>query len=136
MVAPGTDPSAIAMNFQGADRRELDAGGDLVLHTGGREVRMQKPAVYQEADGVRQEVEGAFVLRSNGQVAFALGAYDRERPLVHARGRALLLRPPAGGDGVLEHRDDPPWRSRALHIRRTGRWDSGSLSAAWLLRRR
>ena len=40
------------------------------------------PVVYQESGGVRQPVSGQFVLEGDGQVGFALGAYDHSQPLV------------------------------------------------------
>src|SRR5438552_3941732 len=33
VVAPGADPSQISLRFKGADKLEVDAQGDLVLHT-------------------------------------------------------------------------------------------------------
>jgi hypothetical protein len=39
VVAPGADPGAISVRFQGADRMEIDAGGGLTLHTASGEVR-------------------------------------------------------------------------------------------------
>ncbi len=62
VVSPGTDPNAIRMNISGAERLELDAAGDLVLHAGGQELRQHKPFVYQEVNGRRQEVVSRFVL--------------------------------------------------------------------------
>ena len=34
MLAPGADPSQIVLMFDGAERVEIDARGDLVLQTG------------------------------------------------------------------------------------------------------
>ncbi len=82
VVAPGADPRAIALRFDGADRIEVDAAGDLVLHTAGGQVRQHKPVVYQEAGGTRQEIAGQFVLSNGNQVSFAIAAYDMSRPLV------------------------------------------------------
>ncbi len=81
VVAPGADPSAIRLGFSGAERVELNAAGDLVLHAGGQEFRQQAPLVYQEAGGQQQEVASRFVL-DGPQVTFAVGAYDAGRPLV------------------------------------------------------
>ena len=68
VVAPGADPRAIRFAVEGAEKMELDARGDLVLHASGTEARFRTPVVYQEAGGLRQEVAGGFVLR--GQSAF------------------------------------------------------------------
>ncbi|HAZ49458.1 MAG TPA: hypothetical protein DDW76_25145 [Cyanobacteria bacterium UBA11369] len=82
VVAPGADPNAIALNFQGADKVEIDAQGDLVLQTAGGEVRFHKPVIYQEVSGERQEVSGDYVLKDNQQVGFQIGNYDASKPLI------------------------------------------------------
>src|SRR5262249_5590233 len=81
-VAPGADPGAIRLAFPGAESATLDAEGDLVLETAGGAVVQHAPVLYQEADGVRQAVSGQFVVAGDGQVGFAVGSYDRGRPLV------------------------------------------------------
>ncbi len=82
VVSPGTDPSIIRLNFDGA-KAELAADGDLVLpvEDGGPEVRFHKPVIYQLKDGVREIVDGSFQVAENHQVSFRLGAYDRSREL-------------------------------------------------------
>jgi hypothetical protein len=88
VVSPGADPRTIALNFDGADKLELDAAGDLVVHAGGSELRQHKPVVYQEVNGTRREVAGNFVLQSQLEtqhsklITFAVGAYDATLPLV------------------------------------------------------
>ncbi len=81
VAAPGADPTAIRLRFAHADRIELDAAGDLVLHTGGQELRQHAPVVYQDVGGQRQEVASRFVLEGQ-QVRFDVAAYDAGRPLV------------------------------------------------------
>ncbi len=85
VVAPGADASAIKLHFDGAEPK-LAANGDLVLPVeGGPEVRFNKPVAYQMMDGVRQPVEGSFVIadsKAGGQIGFKLGAYDHSRELV------------------------------------------------------
>jgi beta-propeller repeat-containing protein len=82
ILAPGANPSGIALELKGADKLSLDSRGDLVLATGGGEVRLQKPVVYQEADGARREIAGSYVLKGKHRVGFELGAYDATRRLV------------------------------------------------------
>ena len=80
----------------------IDSNGDLVVHMNGNdEVRFHKPVVYQEEEsGARQGIrsstavnrqssidnrqlrEGRFILDAQNRVHFALGPYDRTRPLV------------------------------------------------------
>src|SRR5258707_804199 len=82
VVTPGADPKKIVLGFKGADKLEIDAQGDLVLHAAGGDIRQHKPVVYQEIDGVRREISGAYVRKGAGRVGFQVAAYDRGRPLV------------------------------------------------------
>ena len=88
IVRPGADPKAVKLGFEGLveanDRSalEIDEGGDLVLHTAAREVRLRKPFIYQEASGVRQEIAGGYVLEAANHVGFQVSAYDPTKPLV------------------------------------------------------
>ena len=81
VVAPGASPHAIRLAFDGADAIEVDAAGDLVLRTPAGEVRLQKPALYQDKHGVRRHVEGSYAI-SEGGVGFEIGPYDSSTPLV------------------------------------------------------
>jgi hypothetical protein len=82
VVAPGADPNAIKLSFQGAGGMDLDAQGNLVLHTAGGDVVEHAPVLSQEVDGVSQAVSGSYVLQDDGQVGFTVGAYDATLPLV------------------------------------------------------
>ena len=82
VVAAGADPRQIKLSFAGADKLELDAQGDLLVHSAGRQMRMHKPTVYQEKDRVREEVAGRYTLSGEQEVGFDIAAYDAARPLV------------------------------------------------------
>ena len=82
VVQPGADPRRILLGFQGADTLEVDAQGDLVLHTATGVIRQRKPLIYQEVDGVRKEIAGSYVVQGARQVGFQVAAYDKSRPLV------------------------------------------------------
>jgi len=82
IVAPGADPSSITMAIAGAERLSLDAQGDLVLAIRDKEIRFQKPTVYQEVDGDRREIASSYLLKSAHQVSFQVATHDRSRPLV------------------------------------------------------
>jgi hypothetical protein len=56
VVAPGADPRAIRLAFDGVDRLRLDAQGNLVLSVAGKEFRQAKPQVRQAIDGGIREV--------------------------------------------------------------------------------
>ncbi|PYS55308.1 MAG: hypothetical protein DMF76_26115, partial [Acidobacteria bacterium] len=86
-VTPGADPATIKLGIDGANKVEIDDQGDLVLHTTSGIVRQRRPLIYQEVDGIRQEICGGYALQktqdigfqSQGSylVAFRVGAYDR-----------------------------------------------------------
>jgi hypothetical protein len=81
-VAPGADPSIISLDFAGAGDVTIDSAGNLDLATPSGTIQQQKPVLYQEVNGVRQEVTGGYVSRGPGQVHFQVGAYDPALPLV------------------------------------------------------
>src|SRR5579871_872139 len=81
IVSPGADPAAIRLGVDGAKVR-IDSHGDLVLHTAVGDVRHHKPVIYQEIDGVRHEIAGHFVKKSNREIAFAVAPYDPHHDLV------------------------------------------------------
>lgn len=82
VVAPGADPRVIQLGFDGVRSLRIDANGDLAAVTPAGELRFQKPAVYQNAGHGRQAVDGRYVLLSDRRIGFAVGRYDRSRPLV------------------------------------------------------
>jgi len=82
VVAPGADPGVIRLAIEGADKLEIDARGDLLLHVAGGEVRKRKPLIYQEVDGIKQTIAGNYVLQGGDRVGFQVAAYDPRRPLV------------------------------------------------------
>jgi hypothetical protein len=81
VVAPGADPSVIRMNLRGAKKLRLDAQGNVLLTVADGQVQLQKPVIYQNVDGQRREIAGAYTLRG-AHVSFAVANYDRRQPLV------------------------------------------------------
>jgi hypothetical protein len=82
VVAPGADPKKIVLGFKGADKLEIDAQGELVLHASGGDIRQHKPIIYQEINGVRHAIDGGYVRKGADRVGFQVAAYDASRPLV------------------------------------------------------
>jgi hypothetical protein len=80
VLAPGADPSAIRFRYAGAHAVRLD-GGDLVVESAAGRLRERAPALYQRVNQVRVPVAGSFALHRDGSVGFAVGDYDRRRPL-------------------------------------------------------
>jgi hypothetical protein len=81
VVAPTADPGSIALAFTGVKRVELGPHGEIVLAVRGGTIRQPRPYAYQEEGGTRRRVAARYVLR-DGAIRFALGVYDRSRPLV------------------------------------------------------
>ena len=82
VVNPGADPSKIQLDVQGADRLSVDSNGDLVLHKGADEVRLQAPVVYQPFHNLKVSVDGQYKIQNSTHVSFSLGQYDKTLPLV------------------------------------------------------
>lgn len=83
VIAPGADALAIRFSLDHAGEFTID--GDLVLKSEAGDIRLRRPVIYQEADGVRRGIEGGFVAqrrRGKVEVGFRLGDYDRTRRLV------------------------------------------------------
>ncbi len=80
-LSPHANPSAIQIEFEGAERLSIAPEGDLVLETRDGEVRHQRPVAYQVINGVREPVDARFVLKGK-RARFEIGAYDRNQPLV------------------------------------------------------
>ena len=95
-MAPGADPSSIALEVDGADHVQVDSRGDLVVEAAGGQMRLRKPVIYQTVNGTRQSIAGGYVLReekseignpkseirNRAQVAFEVATYDPALPLV------------------------------------------------------
>jgi hypothetical protein len=82
VVRPGADATQIRMGYEGSSRFELNKDGDLELQTAAGKTLARKPVVYQTIHGVRQAVQGEYVLTADNSVGFKLGAYDHSKALV------------------------------------------------------
>jgi hypothetical protein len=80
-VARGADPRRIAMQMRGAKKLEVAADGALVAHTGNGPIAFSAPIAWQEIAGERRPVDVRYALAGK-RYGFALGAYDREHPVV------------------------------------------------------
>ena len=86
-VVPGVDAQKLCMQISGADGMKLDADGNLVILAAGREIRMKKPAMYEEMvnelsrDGdssspeiERRPVKGGYAIEADGTIGFRIEA--------------------------------------------------------------
>ncbi|MFN8699351.1 MAG: gliding motility-associated C-terminal domain-containing protein [Flavobacteriales bacterium] len=80
VIAPGADPSAISLRFEGADHIALE-NGELVITTTVTQIREKKPFAYQLVNGRLTEVSCGYALTGN-TVSFVLGKYNTLHPLV------------------------------------------------------
>ncbi len=81
-LAPGADPAKVQFSVKGADALNVDSGGNLVLTKGGTRLLFQTPAIYQEINGRRVPVGGAYTVRDATHVGFAIEAHDNTKPTV------------------------------------------------------
>ena len=81
VVAPGADPDAVVMAFDGARGLRLDGEGDLLIATEAGELRLRRPLIYQEEGTTRHPIEGGYVLEGD-RVRFRVAGRDPARPLV------------------------------------------------------
>jgi len=82
VVAPGADPRAIGLAFDGVRGRRLDARGGLALRTALGDLVQKAPMAYQEIGGVRVPVTASYALSGTAEATVALGRYDPTKPLV------------------------------------------------------
>ena len=76
VVAPGADPRVIALSFEGTAQGAravppctLMRSGDLLLEPAMAGLRQHKPVVYQEVNGIRQPIQGRYVLKEGRKSA-------------------------------------------------------------------
>jgi hypothetical protein len=82
VVAPGADPNAVQLVFEGAQKIEVGADGGLMLYTANGILRQHKPLVYRIAGGTRQLVESRYLIQNGQQVSFDIARYDVGKALV------------------------------------------------------
>jgi hypothetical protein len=82
VVAQGADPGAIALKVNGARKMRVDSRGDVLVSVPGGEVRLQKPAIYQQVHGERREIDGKYKIGAEQRLTFSVASYDRSEPLI------------------------------------------------------
>lgn len=81
-IAPGADPSRIALRFDGAARIDLSGDGSLEIRTANGGLTLKRPVAYQLTETDRVPVDVGFLRAEDGSIRFRIGAYDQKRPLV------------------------------------------------------
>jgi hypothetical protein len=82
VVAPRARPENIALQFEGADKIEINKDGELVLSFEGNEIRFHRPVIYQEVNGARRPITGGYQFEDSRTVSFSVGNYDHDLPLI------------------------------------------------------
>ena len=87
LVKPGADPTRIQLAYRGVEGIRVNESGELQVETPAGGFQDDKPYAYQDVDARRVEVKATYLLdrRSGGgshRYGFALGSYDRGKPLV------------------------------------------------------
>lgn len=81
-LAPGAQPSSIAVQLTGARGVSLGDQGELVVETGQGRVSFTPPLAYHEIDGDSRFVEAHYALLGEERYGFELGPYDTSHALV------------------------------------------------------
>jgi RHS repeat-associated protein len=82
VVSPGVNSRTIQLAFTGPQSVTLDRQGNLVLTTSFGNVVEHAPIMYQTVNGVRKPVTGGYVVPDAAHVAFQVGSYNPNLPLV------------------------------------------------------
>jgi len=89
IVKPGVDPSIVRLTYEGVQGLKVNASGELEVRLQDGKLIHKRPYIYQEIDGRRVEVKGAFRLedRHTAEEAvygyrFEVAAYDKHLPLI------------------------------------------------------
>ncbi|HEY7543548.1 MAG TPA: SBBP repeat-containing protein, partial [Blastocatellia bacterium] len=82
VISPGSDPKAIRLRFDGADKLRVDGRGDLALRMQSGEIQQPRPLIYQESNGERQIISGHYTIREDNTVGIEVGRYDAAKPLI------------------------------------------------------
>ena len=82
-VQPGADPSRIqSCGTKAPHGLRLGEEGELRIDIGGSQLLDEPPHTFQQIGGRTVNVSSSYVLASDGRIGFAIGEYDRTRPLI------------------------------------------------------
>ncbi|HTS11879.1 MAG TPA: choice-of-anchor D domain-containing protein [Candidatus Limnocylindrales bacterium] len=107
-IRPGTDLSNFRVSLSGARDVRLDTGGDLMMRSGTAEIRMRRPAVYEEAGGAEpagrerkpRRLSSAYVIERDGTVGFQVAGRNPRATLVIDPSISVAYSSFLGGEGT------------------------------------
>jgi len=83
IVSPGAVPDTIIMQYSGMKNIALDDfSGSLIISTSTGDLIETAPVCYQVIKGGRIDVPCKYVVDDAGKVSFAVGAYEKNSPLI------------------------------------------------------
>ena len=82
IVAPGADPAAIQLHYDGIDTMNVDDTGALILTTGNSTLTESPVICYQEIDDRRIIIPAGYHPAGDKDITFSIGTYDPSFPLV------------------------------------------------------
>jgi len=82
VVKPGADPSAVKFSYEGIDGLTVTEQGELSVNVKGNRLIHKKPHIYQDIDGKRVEIEGAFKIYDKQTYGFQVASYNMENSLI------------------------------------------------------
>lgn len=80
VLAPGSDPRKIKMQYNGVDGLRLK-NGDLIIKTSVGDVKEYAPIAYQIINGQKRNITCKYVITGN-ILSYEVGAYDKQAVLV------------------------------------------------------
>ena len=102
-AAPGADLSKLRLTISGADAMQFTQTGDVLLTADGSELRMKRPAIYEEVSGrsaTRKAVDGGYVLGADGSLGFRVGPHDPHAVLIIDPSLSVAYATFLGGTGT------------------------------------
>jgi hypothetical protein len=81
VLAPGTDPSTVAMNFEGANGLNVLPSGNLQIETSLGPIEERGLMAYQQQGSLKVQVPCQMVV-TGGTVHFKTASYDKTKPLI------------------------------------------------------
>jgi hypothetical protein len=80
-IQPGTSPTKVQLDFDGADRVSIAADGGLDVVSGSETWHLVAPVAYQTVGNRRVAVAAEYQVAPEGTVSFQVGEYDRSLKL-------------------------------------------------------
>jgi len=82
IVSPGGNVSAIRMRLTSAGQLVRNPDGSIKISAPTGDLLLTNPSIYQIGNGGREPRNGKFVIKADNEIGFAIGKYDRARPLI------------------------------------------------------